>query len=67
MLPFIRRKPTNSLPDLRLHNTLSGALERFVPLGGTVKMYNCGPTAYDEQHIGNLFPPTIANVLRRTL
>jgi len=54
-------------PPLRLHNTLSGSVEKFVPINGTVKMYNCGPTAYDEQHIGNLFPPIVANILRRTL
>ncbi|HEV8666832.1 MAG TPA: cysteine--tRNA ligase [Candidatus Paceibacterota bacterium] len=52
---------------LYLHNTLSGKLELFESLNGTVRMYNCGPTPYDEQHIGNLFPPVVANVLRRTL
>src|SRR3989338_6662278 len=60
-------KPKSKLPPLRLHNTLSGALETFVPIGRSVKMYNCGPTAYDQQHIGNLFPPVVSNVLRRTL
>jgi cysteinyl-tRNA synthetase len=68
MLPFIRRnKKAPSKPPLRLHNTLSGTTERFEPLGRTVKMYGCGPTAYDEQHVGNLFPPVVANVLHRTL
>lgn len=52
---------------LYLHNTLSGKIELFESLNGTVRMYNCGPTAYDEQHIGNLFPPVVANVLHRTL
>lgn len=61
---FKRSKPT--LPPLRLRNTLSGELEAFEPINGTVKMYNCGPTAYDEQHVGNLFPPIVANVLHRT-
>ena len=54
-------------PPLRLHNTLSGTLETFVPLNGTVKMYTCGPTAYDEQHVGNLFPPVVSDILARTL
>lgn len=62
---FFKSKP--KLPPLRFHNTLSGTVETFVPLGRTVKMYNCGPTVYDRQHIGNLFPPIVANVLRRTL
>jgi len=64
---FTTKPALVSLPALRLTNTLSGKKEEFVPLGKTVKMYNCGPTAYDEQHIGNFFPPVIANVLRRTL
>ena len=66
-LKFWKQTPTSPLPPLRLHNTLSGKLEEFVPLGSTVKMYNCGPTAYDRQHIGNLFPPVLANTLRRTI
>ena len=53
---------------LYLHNTLSGKKEAFVPLHpGRVKMYNCGPTAYDHQHIGNLAAAVFADVLRRTL
>jgi len=30
-------------------------------------MYNCGPTVYDRQHIGNLYSYIVADVLRRTL
>jgi cysteinyl-tRNA synthetase len=30
-------------------------------------MYNCGPTVYDWQHIGNLYTYIVADVLRRTL
>ena len=30
-------------------------------------MYNCGPTPYDRQHIGNMVPPMLADILRRTL
>ena len=30
-------------------------------------MYNCGPTVYDRQHIGNLYSYIAADVLRRTL
>lgn len=55
-------------PQLQLYNTLSGKTEPFAPLSGReVKMYNCGPTVYDEQHIGNLRGPLLANVLKRTL
>jgi cysteinyl-tRNA synthetase len=56
-----------SLPALKLHNTLSGELEVFEPLNGIVKMYNCGPTVYEQQHRGNLRGPLLANTLRKTL
>ena len=67
MFDFFRKKPASPLPPLKLHNTLSGALEAFKPLNHTARMYNCGPTPYDRQHIGNLFGPVVFNVLRRAL
>jgi len=30
-------------------------------------MYNCGPTVYDWQHIGNLYAYLVADVLRRSI
>ncbi len=55
------------MPPLRVRNTLSGELEDFSPMGRTVKMYNCGPTAYDYVHIGNLRMYVNWDVLRRSL
>lgn len=52
---------------LYLHNTLSGKTELFESINGTVRMYNCGPTVYEEQHIGNLRGPLLANTLKKTL
>jgi len=66
MWPFSRTK-SPSLPPLVLHNTLSGQDDAFAPLGRTVKMYNCGPTVYDYQHIGNMRPYIFADTLRRAL
>jgi cysteinyl-tRNA synthetase len=60
-------KKLNEMPLLRLRNTLSGELEEFVPLGKTVKMYNCGPTVYDYVHVGNLRAYSTADTIRRTL
>jgi cysteinyl-tRNA synthetase len=34
---------------------------------GEVGIYNCGPTVYDRQHIGNLYSYVVADVVRRTL
>lgn len=40
--------------QLQLFNTLTGKLEPFVPLeGNKVKMYVCGPTVYDDAHLGH--------------
>ncbi len=52
---------------MRLHNSLTGKVEEFVPLKeGEVLMYNCGPTVYKRQHIGNFRAFLMADLLRRT-
>ena len=52
---------------MRLHNSLTGRVEPFEPLhAGEVRMYNCGPTVYKRQHIGNFRAFTMADLLRRT-
>jgi cysteinyl-tRNA synthetase len=68
LFSFFKQKPARNLPPLMFQNTLTGSVDEFKPLGGrTVKMYNCGPTPYDRQHIGNMVPPVLADILRRTL
>ncbi|MGH0032607.1 MAG: cysteine--tRNA ligase, partial [Myxococcota bacterium] len=53
---------------LRLHNSLTGRVEDFVPLEDRrVRMYNCGPTVYRRNHIGNYRAYMLADLLRRTL
>ena len=44
------------LQKISLYNTLSRSLEEFAPLSGgdTVSIYCCGPTPYNQAHIGNL-------------
>jgi cysteinyl-tRNA synthetase len=45
---------TEPQPKLQLFNTLSNKLEDFSPLEpGKVKMYVCGPTVYDDAHLGH--------------
>jgi cysteinyl-tRNA synthetase len=52
---------------VRLHNSLSGRVEEFAPLHpGEVRMYNCGPTVYKRQHIGNMRAFALADLLRRS-
>jgi cysteinyl-tRNA synthetase len=54
--------------DLRLFNTLGRKLEPFQPLvPGEVRIYTCGPTVYNEIHIGNLRTFLFQDLLRRSL
>ncbi|MET0311369.1 MAG: cysteine--tRNA ligase [Burkholderiaceae bacterium] len=54
--------------SLRIHNTLSRALEEFVPLEpGRVRMYVCGITVYDLCHIGHARSAVAFDVARRWL
>lgn len=63
----VKRNLDREVPVV-LYNTLSSSLERFEPQDGrTVKMYNCGPTVYGPQHIGNLSMFVFTDVLRRML
>ncbi len=55
--------------ELRVFNTLTGRIEKFVPLNGKrVFMFVCGPTVYDYSHIGHgrvfTFFDTVARLLR---
>jgi cysteinyl-tRNA synthetase len=55
---------------MKLHNTLNRdqPITQFTPIEkGKVRMYSCGPTVYDNIHIGNLRAFIVADVLRRTL
>lgn len=53
---------------LRLYNTKTRTVEDFTPLSpDVVTMYNCGPTVYNYQHIGNMRSYVFADTLRRTL
>jgi cysteinyl-tRNA synthetase len=56
------------MPEIQLHNTLSGKIEPFVPQKqGEVRMYTCGPTVYDYAHIGNYRTFVFQDILRRFL
>lgn len=53
---------------LRLTNTLTREKEAFKPLtDGKVSVYQCGPTVYWTQHIGNLRAAVVGDIVVRTL
>ena len=53
---------------LRLFNSLTRQLEDFAPLvGNEARVYTCGPTVYNYQHIGNMRAYVFADTLGRAL
>ena len=54
--------------DLKLYNTYTGQKEVFVPIDAAhVRMYVCGPTVYNNAHIGNARPVVVFDTLARLL
>ena len=50
--------------DIFLTNNLTNKKEKFVPLNDhDIRMYVCGPTVYDDPHIGNARPIVIFDIL----
>ncbi|MEO5986428.1 MAG: cysteine--tRNA ligase [Candidatus Limnocylindria bacterium] len=59
---------TDSLPQVRLHDTLSRRIKPLDPLeAGKVTVYACGSTVYKYAHIGNLRTYLFGDLLHRTL
>ena len=54
--------------DILLTNNLSNKKEKFVPIDeNNIGMYVCGPTVYDDPHIGNARPIVIFDILFKVL
>ena len=50
--------------DIYLTNNLTNKKEKFVPIDEkNIKMYVCGPTVYDDPHIGNARPLVVFDTL----
>ena len=53
---------------LKLFNTLTKTKEDFIPINkNSIKMYACGPTLYNNPHIGNFRPIIVFDILFRIL
>ena len=54
--------------DIYLTNNLTNKKEQFIPKNDkSVGMYVCGPTVYDDPHIGNARPLVIFDILFKLL
>ena len=53
---------------MRVYNTLTKKIEDFIPFEeGKVRMYTCGPTVYDNAHIGNVRTYIFEDILEKSL
>ena len=53
---------------LRFYNSFSRKKEDFIPLEkGKVKLYTCGPTVYDDAHLGHARTYVCSDIIRRIL
>lgn len=56
------------MTTIRLYNTRTRTREVFDPIDPTnVRIYACGPTVYDQAHIGNARPAVVFDILFRLL
>ena len=54
--------------DIFLSNSLGGKKEKFTPIDkNKIGMYVCGPTVYDDPHIGNARPLVVFDLLFKVL
>jgi cysteinyl-tRNA synthetase len=54
--------------DIFLTNNLTNKKEKFIPINvNNIGMYVCGPTVYDDPHIGNARPIVIFDILFKIL
>ena len=54
--------------DIYLSNSLGGNKDKFIPINqNKIGMYVCGPTVYDDPHIGNARPLVIFDILYKVL
>ena len=54
--------------DLYISNSLGNKKEKFIPIdNNNIKIYVCGPTVYDDPHIGNARPLVVFDILFKVL
>ena len=54
--------------DIFLTNNLTNKKEKFIPINkNSIGVYVCGPTVYDDPHIGNARPLVVFDILFKYL
>ncbi|KAG5291747.1 cysteinyl-tRNA synthetase [Histoplasma ohiense] len=68
--PRLHPESASRLPPLRIYNSLTRSKVPFVPLdpiGRKVTWYACGPTVYDDAHLGHARNYVTNDILRRIM
>lgn len=70
--PWIPPKdqPDTQLPQLKIYNSLTRNNDGFVPVDPTGKMvtwYGCGPTVYEDAHLGHAKNYVSTDIIRRIM
>ncbi|KAL3478135.1 tRNA synthetases class I (C) catalytic domain-containing protein [Aspergillus californicus] len=65
-----KTRPDTQLPPLKIYNSLTRSKDDFVPLdpaGKTVTWYGCGPTVYEDAHLGHAKNYVSTDIIRRIM
>ena len=68
--PFLSATSKSHIPALKLWNSLTRTKTPFIPLdpeGRKITWYACGPTVYDDSHLGHARNYVTTDILRRLL
>lgn len=63
-------RPDAQLPRLKIHNSLTRSKDDFVPvdpMGEVVTWYACGPTVYEDAHLGHAKNYVSTDIIRRIM
>lgn len=64
------RPADSNLPDLTIYNSLARSKTAFIPqdpAGKSVTWYACGPTVYDDAHLGHARNYVTTDIIRRIM
>lgn len=66
---WVAPKPsTADIPNLDIYNSLTRRKDKFVPTkSDTVSWYTCGPTVYDDAHLGHARNYVSTDIVRRIM
>lgn len=68
--PPLEPPADSKIPPIRIYNSLTRRFDAFVPIKSkdrTVTWYACGPTVYDDAHLGHARNYVSTDIIRRVM